>query len=133
MGARVGTASPRRAAQLLALRPDLKIGLFRGNVATRLKKLAEGEADATLLAAAGLHRLGQDDVGSPVPVEVMLPAPAQGAIGIEVRAADSDATRLLAEIKHEPTFDAVMMERALLAALGGTGRSEERRVGKEGV
>src|SRR3546814_10323401 len=67
MGARVGTASPRRAAQLLALRPDLKIGLFRGNVATRLKKLAEGEADATLLAAAGLHRLGQDDVGSPVP------------------------------------------------------------------
>src|SRR3546814_4786011 len=90
MGARVGTASPRRAAQLLALRPDLKIGLFRGNVATRLKKLAEGEADATLLAAAGLHRLGQDDVGSPVPVEVMLPAPAQGAIGIEVRAADSD-------------------------------------------
>src|SRR3546814_738105 len=91
MGARVGTASPRRAAQLLALRPDLKIGLFRGNVATRLKKLAEGEADATLLAAAGLHRLGQDDVGSPVPVEVMLPAPAQGAIGMEVSAADSDA------------------------------------------
>src|SRR3546814_10245097 len=64
-----------------------------------------------------------DDVGSPVPVEVMLPAPAQGAIGIEVRAADSDATRLLAEINHEPTFDAVMMERALLAALGGTCRS----------
>src|SRR3546814_2247924 len=86
--------------------------------------ISEGEADATLLAAAGLHRLGQDDVGSPVPVEVMLPAPAQGAIGIEVRAADSDATRLLAEINHEPTFDAVMMERALLAALGGT-RSEE--------
>src|SRR3546814_1680543 len=56
--------------------------------------ISEGEADATLLAAAGLHRLGQDDVGSPVPVEVMLPAPAQGAIGIEVRAADSDATRL---------------------------------------
>src|SRR3546814_8580153 len=80
-------------------------------------------ADATLLAAAGLHRLGQDDVGSPVPVEVMLPAPAQGAIGIEVRAADSDATRLLAEINHEPTFDAVMMERALLAALGGPCRS----------
>ncbi|API59970.1 hydroxymethylbilane synthase [Tardibacter chloracetimidivorans] len=123
LGARVGTASPRRAAQLLALRPDLKIGLFRGNVATRLRKLAEGEADATLLAAAGLHRLGQDDVGSPVPVEVMLPAPAQGAIGIEVRAADSDATRLLAAISHAPTFDAVMMERALLAALGGTCRS----------
>src|SRR3546814_16705319 len=61
MGARVGTASPRRAAQLLALRPDLKIGLFRGNVATRLKKLAEGEAGATLLAAAGLHRRGRSE------------------------------------------------------------------------
>ncbi len=121
--ARVGTSSPRRAAQLLSLRPDLRIGLFRGNVATRLRKLADGEADATLLAAAGLHRLGQDDVGVPVPVEVMLPAPAQGAIGIEARTAGTAVRALLAAIDHAPTFDAVMMERSLLAGLGGTCRS----------
>ena len=122
-GARVGTSSPRRSAQLLRMRPDLRIGLFRGNVATRLRKLADGEADATLLAGAGLHRLGQDDVGVPIPVETMLPAPAQGAIGIEARAGDAPVLNLLAAISHQPTFDAVVMERALLEGLGGTCRS----------
>jgi len=122
-GARVGTSSPRRGAQLLALRPDLSILLFRGNVATRLRKLAEGQADATLLAAAGLHRLGQDDVGHAVPVDVMLPAPAQGAIGVEVRSNDPVTMDLLATISDRQTFSAVMAERALLAALDGTCRS----------
>lgn len=122
-GARVGTSSPRRSAQLLALRPDLRIGLFRGNVATRLRKLADGEADATLLAAAGLHRLGQDDVGVLIPIDVMLPAPAQGAIGIEARTDDAAVRALLGAINHAATFDCVMMERALLEGLGGTCRS----------
>lgn len=122
-GARIGTSSPRRAAQLLSLRPDLAIVTFRGNVATRLRKLADGEADATLLAAAGLHRLGQDEVGAPVPLDIMLPAPAQGAIGVEARAADAETLGLLAAISDRATFDAVMMERALLRGLGGTCRS----------
>ena len=79
IGARVGTNSPRRSAQLLALRPDLQIVLLRGNVATRLAKLEAGDADATLLAAAGLDRLGMGTIGVIIPVDVMLPAAAQGA------------------------------------------------------
>ena len=116
-GAIVGTSSPRRRAQLLRLRPDLRIILFRGNVATRLTKLEVGEADATLLAAAGLDRLGQGDIGAPIDVDVMLPAPAQGAIGIEVRAGDEDATALVTAIDHAPTSLCIRTERALLAAL----------------
>lgn len=116
-GATVGTSSPRRAAQLLHLRPDLKITLFRGNVDTRLARLAAGEADATLLAAAGLERLGRDDVGTPIATDVMLPAPAQGAIGVEVRAEDARARTLVGAIDHGPTRTCVMTERALLAAL----------------
>ena len=119
-GARVGTSSPRRAAQLLALRPDLRISSIRGNVATRLGKLADGEFDATLLAAAGLKRLGQGDVGSPIEIDEMLPAPAQGAVGIEARSDDSRARGWLAAISDPVTYAAVMAERALLAALGGT-------------
>lgn len=118
MGARVGTSSPRRAAQLRAIRPDLGIVLFRGNVDTRLAKLAAGEADATLLAAAGLDRLGRGDVGAAIPVEVMMPAPAQGAVGIEVRTNDEQAARFVAAIGHADTMRCVMAERALLAALG---------------
>lgn len=121
--ARVGTASPRRTAQLLAIRPDLQPLLFRGNVATRLAKLAAGEADATLLAAAGLDRLGLHDTGVPVPVEIMLPAPAQGAIGIELLAVRHDLGALIAGIGHRPTFDCVMAERAFLYALGADCRS----------
>jgi len=114
----VGTSSPRRVAQLRALRPDLRTILFRGNVDTRLAKLAAGEVDATILAAAGLDRLGRTDVGTRIPVDVMLPAPAQGAVGIEARAND-DATRgLLAAIDDRGTSLCVRHERALLAALG---------------
>lgn len=115
-GAVVGTSSPRRAAQLLKARPDLKIVMFRGNVDTRLAKLAAGEADATLLAAAGLERLGRE-IGHAIPADVMLPAPSQGAVGIEVRADDAEALRLVSAIDHAETHACVAAERALLAAL----------------
>ena len=116
-GAVVGTSSPRRSAQLLRLRPDLKPVLFRGNVDTRLAKLAAGEVDATLLAAAGLDRLGRPGIGVPIPSDVMLPAPAQGAVGIEARAADGRMLEWLRAIGDAPTLTCVRLERALLAAL----------------
>jgi hydroxymethylbilane synthase len=118
---RVGTSSPRRAAQVRRARPDARILLFRGNVDTRLRKLAEGEADATLLAAAGLERLGHEGIGTPI--DDMLPAPAQGAVGVEARADDTATLALLAAIDHAPTSLCVRAERALLAALGADCRS----------
>jgi len=117
-GAVIGTSSPRRAAQLRALRPDLRTVLFRGNVDTRLAKLSAGEVDATILAAAGLDRLGRPETGARIPVNVMLPAPAQGAIGIEARTDDAATRRLLAAIDDAATSCCVGHERALLAALG---------------
>jgi hydroxymethylbilane synthase len=122
-GARVGTSSPRRRAQLLRLRPDLEIILFRGNVGTRLGKIDAGEADATLLAAAGLDRLDMIGVGADIPVDVMLPAPAQGAIGIEVRAGDERVSALVSAISDGLTMTCVQAERAFLAALSGDCRS----------
>ncbi|HET8613353.1 MAG TPA: hydroxymethylbilane synthase [Sphingomonas sp.] len=122
-GARVGTSSPRRAAQLRNRRPDLAIMPFRGNVDTRLAKLAAGEAEATLLAAAGLDRLGRHDVGHAIPLETMLPAPSQGAIGIEARAEDHATLARLAAIDDRATHRCVAAERALLAALGADCRS----------
>lgn len=116
--ARIGTSSPRRAAQLRNLRPDLAIVPFRGNVDTRLRKLANGEAEATLLAAAGLDRLARPDVGHVIPIDTMLPAPAQGAVGIEARADDQATLALLAAIDHPATHACVLAERAFLAALG---------------
>ena len=121
--ARLGTSSPRRAAQALHARPDLVVVPFRGNVDTRLSKLRSGEADATLLAAAGLDRLGRPDVGTPIAPELFLPAPAQGAVGIELRAGDAVMRALVAAIDHAPTSAAVHAERALLAALNGSCRS----------
>jgi hydroxymethylbilane synthase len=118
-GARVGTSAPRRAAQLLHARPDCVVVPFRGNVATRLAKLAAGEADATFLAAAGLNRLGEHGVGHPLAAEEWLPAPGQGAIAIECRTDDTATRDLLAAIDHAPSRHAVLAERALLAALGG--------------
>jgi len=114
-GAIVGTSSPRRTAQLLARRPDLRTISIRGNVQTRLAKVSRGEVDATLLAAAGLDRLG---IAEGAPLD-LLPAPAQGAIGIEISAEREDVRDLLAAIDHRPTHDAVSVERAFLAALGG--------------
>jgi len=119
VGARIGTSAPRRAAQLLNARPDCRIVPFRGNVATRLAKLAAGEADATLLAAAGLNRLGQQGTGQALAADTWLPAPGQGAIAIECRAGDSAMMAMLTAIDHAPSRDALMAERALLAALGG--------------
>lgn len=118
-GAKVGTSAPRRAAQMLSRRPDCEIVVFRGNVASRLAKLAAGEADVTLLAAAGLERLGRTGTGTPLEVEEWLPAPAQGAIGIECRTDDAETRALLAAIDHAPSHAAITAERALLAALGG--------------
>jgi hydroxymethylbilane synthase len=117
-GAVIGTSSPRRAAQLRALRPDLRTVLFRGNVDTRLAKLSAGEVDATILAAAGLDRLGRPEIGTRIAVDVMLPAPAQGAIGIEARADDAATRNLLAAIDDAATSRCVGHERALLAGLG---------------
>ncbi len=116
----VGTSSPRRAAQVRRARPDASIILFRGNVATRLAKLEQGFAHATLLAAAGLDRLGQGDVGHAIEPDEMLPAPAQGAVGIETLAANREVMGWLAAISDADTFDCVMAERAVLRALGGT-------------
>ena len=119
-GARIGTSAPRRAAQLLNLRQDCTIVPFRGNVATRLAKLAAGEADATLLAAAGLNRLGENGRGQPLAAEHWLPAPGQGAIVVECRGSNAELISLLAAIDHAPSRAAVLAERALLAALGGS-------------
>ena len=118
-GARVGTSAPRRAAQLLHARPDCTVVPFRGNVATRLARLAADEAEATLLARAGLNRLGQSGTGHPLPADEWLPAPGQGAIAIECRADDTRISDLLARIDHAPSNAALLAERALLAALGG--------------
>jgi hydroxymethylbilane synthase len=114
LGARLGTSSPRRTAQLLRLRPDLKPVLLRGNVATRIARIEAGDAEATLLAAAGLDRLGMADVGHPLD---LLPAPAQGAVGIETLAANRPARAAIEAISHAETFACVMAERAFLKAL----------------
>lgn len=119
-GAVVGTSAPRRAAQLLNARPDCKVVTFRGNVATRMAKLAGGDVDATFLAAAGLIRLGEDAIGVRLDPEEWFPAPAQAAIGIECRSEDARMRSLLAAIDHKPSHDEVRAERALLAGLGGS-------------
>jgi hydroxymethylbilane synthase len=122
--AKVGTSSLRRQAQLLYHRPDLEVIAFRGNVETRLNKLERGLADATVLALAGLRRLGREDRASCVlDPSIMLPAVAQGAIGIEARADDEQARTLAKAIDHAPTAQVVAAERALLAALEGDCRT----------
>ncbi len=120
-GATVGTSSLRRKAQLLNRRPDLNIVEFRGNVQTRLKKLNDGVAEATFLAMAGLNRLGMTDVPrTAIEVDEMLPAVAQGAIGIERRADDSRCAEMLSAIHHHETGLRLAAERAFLAALDGS-------------
>ena len=120
-GTKVGTSSLRRKAQLLNRRPDLEVVEFRGNVQTRLKKLEDGVAACTFLAMAGLNRLGMNDiVSSAIEPEEMLPAVAQGAIGIERRADDIRAAAMLEAIHHTPTGQRLAAERAFLAALDGS-------------
>lgn len=120
-GAVVGSSSLRRRAQLKSRRPDLQLVEFRGNVQTRMKKLADGVATATFLAMAGLNRLGMAKVArSAIAPEEMLPAVAQGAIGIERRAEDSRAEAMLAAIHHGETGERLAAERAFLAALDGS-------------
>lgn len=119
-GARVGTCSTRRTAQLLARRPDLTILPLRGNVDSRVKKVLNGEYDAIVLAQAGLTRLGlQAHISEVFPLEVMLPAPGQGALAVQCRADDTETLQLLAAIHDPLTAAAVGAERAFLSSLGG--------------
>ncbi|HLP66445.1 MAG TPA: hydroxymethylbilane synthase [Rhizobium sp.] len=123
-GATIGSSSLRRQALIRKLRPDIKVITFRGLVDTRLRKLAEGEVDATLLAFAGLKRLGKENVPTEIlDPETFPPAPAQGAICIESRIGDDKVNELLAAINDRPTFDAVTCERGFLAALDGSCRT----------
>src|SRR5689334_5984575 len=117
-GAVVGTSSPRRKAQLLRMRPDLKIVSLRGNVETRLKAVESGDVDATLLSCAGLKRL-EIDAGTAIPTEVILPAPGQAVIGVECKTNDTRTQSVLTTINNQITFDCVMAERELTRALGG--------------
>lgn len=141
-GAVLGTSSLRRKAMALSLRPDLTIVGMRGNVQTRLRKLADGHADATLLAMAGLNRLGLGDcVTSAIEPENWLPAVGQGAIAITARLGDEASQRRLAAIDHRPTSIALLAERAFLAVLdgscrtpiGGLARIEGRRLDFRGI
>ena len=119
-GARVGTSSLRRAAQLLAARPDLALLPLRGNVDSRVRKVLAGDYDAIVLAAAGILRLGLEaNIGEYLPFELMLPAPGQGALAMQCRAADADVLDLLRPLDDRATRAAVTAERAFLAGLGG--------------
>ncbi|UCF82639.1 MAG: hydroxymethylbilane synthase [Desulfobacteraceae bacterium] len=119
-GAKVGTSSLRRAAQLLAMRPDLKLVPLRGNVNTRLRKLEEGEVQAIILATAGLRRLGLESrITQVIPSEQVLPAIGQGALGLEVRSDDEKTINLLEFLNHEETAVTVRAERAFLKELEG--------------
>jgi hydroxymethylbilane synthase len=123
-GGMVGTASLRRQALVRKLRPDLQVKIFRGQVDTRLRKLAEGDADATLLAYAGLKRLGKPDIATEVlDISVFPPAPAQGAICIEARSDNAAIRALLEPINDSDTFTAVSCERAFLEVLDGSCRT----------
>lgn len=123
-GARIGSSSLRRRAQLLRARPDLQMLEFRGNVGTRLQKLADGVVDATLLASAGLNRLGMSDTAtSLMDPRQFPPAPAQGAIGIELREDNLNALDLIIPLNHVETAEEVRAERAMLAVLDGSCRT----------
>ena len=123
-GAVLGTASLRRQAQAARLRPDLKMALLRGNVGTRLSRLSAGDCAATFLAVAGLNRLGQSDViTQAIEPEIMLPAPAQGAVGIQIRSADKDIAVKLSALHDPETALAITAERAFLKALDGSCRT----------
>ncbi len=123
-GARIGTASLRRQAQILHRRPDLKVALLRGNVETRLRKLDDGAVDATLLALAGLKRLGRADAATAIlEADEMLPAPGQGAIAVACRAADEGRRERLRALDHAASHDEIAAERAMLEVLDGSCRT----------
>lgn len=123
-GAKFGTSSIRRAAQVLRVRPDLEIVPFRGNVGTRLQKLLDGVADGTMLALAGLNRLGEGHrATAPLDPEIFMPAPAQGAIGLAVRDGDQRFADIVEALDHRPTHTAITAERAMLAVLDGSCRT----------
>ena len=122
-GASVGTASLRRRAQLLALRPDLRVGDLRGNVDTRLQRLADGEYDALVLAAAGLTRLGRPDEGVPIPASELTPAPGQGALVLEARADDERCGSIAAALTDRDDLLRLTAERALVAELDASCRT----------
>ena len=122
-GARVGTSSLRRRAQLLAARPDLDVAELRGNVDTRLRKLAEGQYDAVVLAAAGLARLGRAEEGAPLPAAVMTPAPGQGCLALEARTGDERAIELGGALTDRDALVPLTAERALVHALDATCRT----------
>jgi hydroxymethylbilane synthase len=123
-GAVLGTASIRRQAQALALRPDLKITLLRGNVDTRLGKVRSGEVDATFLARAGLRRLGRAEAErTPLETSAILPAPAQGCVGVEIRTGDTEADAILSKINHAESRVRAWAERGFLEALDGSCRT----------
>jgi hydroxymethylbilane synthase len=123
-GAIVGTSSLRRKSQVLNTRPDLRVVDFRGNIQTRLRKLKEGVAEATFLAVAGLKRLGiENHITAVVPMDAMLPAVAQAAIGLEIRADDETTAALVAPLNDDTTAIAVTAERAFLARLEGSCRT----------
>lgn len=123
-GAKVGSSSLRRQALIRRMRPDLDVVMFRGNVQTRLRKLEEGVAEGTILAHAGLKRLGLGHVVTDLmPLDAFPPAPGQGAIGIETRIGDSAVEKMLAAIHDVPTGQALACERAFLAALDGSCRT----------
>ncbi|MBL8668231.1 MAG: hydroxymethylbilane synthase [Rhodospirillales bacterium] len=122
-GALVGTSSPRRRAQILARRPDVRVGLLRGNVHTRLARVREGVVAATLLARAGLRRLGLEAVGAALEIDEMLPAVGQGAVGVTCRAGDDLIREMLAAIDDAGAAREVTAERAMLALLDGSCRT----------
>ncbi|MBT3305300.1 MAG: hydroxymethylbilane synthase [Alphaproteobacteria bacterium] len=123
-GSVVGTSSLRRQAQILRRRPDLKVEAFRGNVQTRLQKLKDGAADAPLLALAGLRRLGMAEVATDImDPDILLPAVAQGAVGVTCRDGDDAMAARLQALNHAPTQQRVTAERAMLAALDGSCRT----------
>ena len=133
-GAVVGTTSLRRRAQILHRRPDLRVAVFRGNVDTRIRKLGEGQVDATLLAVAGLRRLALEDaLTSIMEPEEMLPAVGQGAIGITCRAGDDRVLALLAPLNHLSTLCRVTAERALLEVLDGSCRTPIAALARAGA
>lgn len=119
-GARIGTSSIRRRAQVLLARPDLTVTDLRGNVDTRIRKLRDGEADAIIIAAAGIKRIGQENlITEYIPFDIMLPAPCQGALAIEIRKGDQKLKDVVSRIDHAPTRASITAERAFLRGLGG--------------